>query len=272
MAETRPLILGIAGGSGCGKTYLAREIRETAGSENVAVLGMDQYFRDEGVTQGDAHRLNFDHPAHLDFDLLISDLQAIRNGDEVWTPAYDFESMTRTDRAVRIKPSRVVIFEGLFVLAEPLAGYCDLTCFLDVASDERLLGRILRDTRERGMNIEQVVDRYQRFVRPSYQVFVEPTKQNADIVVDFTYRRSLLTRMFCHLITDSIANVLDMNAFVANLRRESFAVGANFEAGFMPMTTDIIALSKAIPESIFPIDAGRKRLASPAMSQFETPG
>lgn len=272
MAESRPLILGIAGGSGCGKTYLAREIRRCAGSEKVSVLSMDQYFKDEGVAKADASQLNFDHPAHLDFDLLISDLHAIRNGDEVWTPSYDFESMTRTERAVLIQPSRVVIFEGLFVLAEPLASLCDLTCFLDVASDERLLGRILRDTRERGMDVEQVVDRYQRFVRPSYQVFVEPTKQNADIVVDFTYRRSLLTRMFCHLITDSISNVLDMNEFAANLRRESFAVGANLESGFMPVTTDIIALSKMIPERIFPVDPGRKGLASPAMSHFETSG
>ncbi len=270
MAESRPLVLGIAGGSGCGKTFLAREIRESAGAENVAVLGMDQYFRDEGVTHSDAHQTNFDHPAHVDFDLLISDLQAIHEGKEIWAPDYDFRSMKRTESAVRIQSSRVLIFEGLFVLAEPLASYCDITCFLDVASDERLLGRILRDTRERGMSIEQVVDRYQRYVRPSYQVFVEPTKQNADIVVDFTYRRSLLTRMICHLITDSIANVLDINEFAASLRRETFAMGANLESGFMPLATDIIALSKMIPENIYPIDSGRQGLASPAMSSFET--
>lgn len=271
MSLHRPLIIGIAGGSGCGKTYLAREVQRSVGDGLVSVLSMDQYFRDVELATTDPSAINFDHPAHLDFDQMIRHIDALRDGQTVRIPSYDFAKMKRTDDAIAMAPRKVVIVEGLFVLAEPLASHCDLTCFLDVATDERLLGRILRDTRERGASIEQVIDRYQRYVRPSYQIFVSPTKQNADIVVDFTYRRAMFTKLLAHLITDSIHDEIDINAFVSDLRRESYAAGANLIAGYMPLATDILALARAYPESVVPLDPSRTRLVSPAMSSFESP-
>lgn len=261
----RPLIIAIAGGSGSGKTYLANEIA-AAGQGHVSVLSMDQYFRE--IDHQTPEDINFDHPTHLDFKLMLGHLRAIKSGRSVKTPEYDFRSMRRLESKREIKPTRVVILEGLFVLAEPIAGLCDVTCFLDVATDERLLGRILRDTRERGATIEGVVDRYQRFVRPSYKVFVEPTKENADIVVDFTYRRALFSKLITHLITDTISAQIDPEEFVRNLRGTDFAFGGNLRRGYMPVSVDILKLSKAYPETIIPHDPQHTLLASPAATHF----
>lgn len=262
----RPLIIGIAGGSGSGKTYLAREISEAV-QGHVSVLSMDQYFRDTDTVN--PHNVNFDHPAHLDFALMMRHLKMLRSGKSVNAPSYDFKSMRRTPHNIVIRATRVIIFEGLFALAEPVASLCDITCFLNVATDERLLGRILRDTRERGATIEGVVDRYQRFVRPSYAVFVEPTKQNADIVVDFTYRRSLFSKLLTHLITDTISAQIDPDDFVAGIRQQGYSVGANREGGYMPLSIDILRLAKAYPESVMPFEPDRTLLASPAFAQFQ---
>lgn len=247
----RPLILAIAGGSGSGKTFLAHEIA-AAGQGHVSVLSMDQYFRE--VDHLAPENINFDHPAHLDFGLMLRHLRALRSGKSVKTPEYDFQSMCRLKVQRKIHPTRVVILEGLFVLAEPIASYCDVTCFLDVAPDQRLLGRILRDTRERGATIEGAVDRYQRFVRPSYKVFVEPTKENADIVVDFTYRRNLFSKLLTHLITDTISAQIDPDEFVRGLRGNDFAFGGNLGKGYMPASVDIIKLARAYPETVVPND------------------
>lgn len=257
---TRPLIIGIAGGSGCGKTHLARQIAEEAGDGYVSVLSMDQYFLTEH--EGPPDQINFDHPSHLDFDRMIREVNELKQGKSVVTPAYDFTTMLRLPQGITITPNRVVILEGLFVLAEPLVSLCDLTCFLDVATDERLLGRILRDTRERNATIEQVVDRYQRFVRPSYQIFVKPTMQNADVVVDFTHRRSFFTQLLIHFIRDSVQDLIDPEAFIATLKRESYAIGANMERGYMPLAVNILDLAKAYPEITNP-------MPSPALTAFQ---
>ncbi len=243
-----PLVMGIAGGSGSGKTYLARQIVETLGTERAALISMDQYFRSDVRSREEAAGINFDHPSHLDFRALIRHVKQLKAGKSVWTPSYDFGAMTQTPRSARVEPVPVVVVEGLFILAEPMASLCDLTCFLDVATDERLLGRILRDVGERKTTIEEVIDRYQRFVRPSYRVFVEPTRQNADIVVDFTFRRGLFTRLLIHLVKDYVESGWEKEAFVARLRHESYHTGIHPEDGYMPMAADIFALARAYPE------------------------
>jgi uridine kinase len=269
MPNVRPLVIGFAGGSGCGKTHLAHEIRDAAGQENVSVLSMDQYFSEIDLAVTDPSQVNFDHPAHLDFDQMIADVSALKRGETVATPQYDYGTMRRKAEPRVVKPGKVVIIEGLFVLAEPLVRLCDLTCYLDVDTDERLLGRILRDTRERAATIEQVVDRYQRFVRPSHKVFVSPTRENADIVVDFTYRRTLFTKLVSYLIRDRIEKGMDPDALVAELRGVAFSAGANLRNGYMPFSTNILMLAKAYPESVLPDGAAEAPLSSPAMSHFE---
>ena len=246
--KQRPLIVGIAGGSGSGKTYLSRVIRERLGEENVALLSMDQYFRSEMSAEISPGSVNFDHPSHLDFHRLISHVLQLRNGRSILAPTYDFASMTQTPKAVRVHARPIVVVEGLFILAEPVVSLCDVTCFLDVATDERLLGRILRDIRERSTEIENVIDRYQRFVRSSYQIFVEPTKQNADIIVDFTYHRALFTESLMRLLASYLSDHVTIDAFVRSLRSESYHTGLHPEDGYMSLTTDIFQLARAYPE------------------------
>jgi len=247
---SRPIFIGIAGGSGSGKTYLARRIQEVAGADLVSLISMDQYFRTE--KDGHPSQVNFDHPAHLDLDLMTEHLHALRLGKTVTVPRYDFRTMIQTADAVTIHPTPIVVVEGLFVLAKPIVECFDLTCFLDVEDDQRLLGRILRDTAERDSSIESIVDRYQRFVRPSYHVFVAPTKQNADVVVDFTYRRNFFTNLLIELANDVVREGFDLEAFVSNIRNESYRIGYSAQEAFMPIAVDIRLLAKAYPESAYP--------------------
>lgn len=246
--KKRPLFVGVAGGSGSGKTYLAREVATRVGADQVAILSMDQYFR-TNPAERDLRDINFDHPAHLDFRLMSRHLKKLRKGTPITAPSYDFRSMIQTPDAIEVNPKPVVLVEGLFVLAQPMVELFDVTVFLDVDPDQRLLGRILRDARERGASIEELVDRYQRFVRPSYDVFVAPTKQNADIVVDFTYRRILLAKMLTLQLRSFAEEGLDIEAFTAELRSECHHLGFTPREGSMPVSIDILKLAKDYPES-----------------------
>ena len=249
MKGERPFVLGIAGGSGCGKTYLAKAIADSVGHDQVQVLSMDRYFRSKESNQLVAD-INFDHPAHLDFELMIRHIKDLRKGKSVTAPLYDFRDMTREKKATAIDPKPILIVEGLFVLAEPMVQHLDVTCFLDVDDDQRLLGRIMRDVPERSSTIEEIVDRYQRFVRPSYQVFVAPTKQNADIVVDFTYRRILFTKLLSLLVTESTQVGFDFEGFVQEMKGECHHLGFTPAGGEMPVSIDILRLAKDYPESV----------------------
>lgn len=246
----RPGLFGIAGGSGCGKSYLVRHIQNAVGKNVVSVIGMDQYFRSE--THGDASNVNFDHPAHLDFDLLLKHLTSLKEGQTVRVPSYDFLTMIQTPDAIEVKPTPIIIVEGLFVLAEPMRRLFDLTCFLDVEVDQRLLGRILRDQHERKATIDETIERYQRFVRPSYRIFVEPTRQEADIVVDFTYRRSLFATMLVELMRDYVRGGFDFEKFVGSVREDTYRIGYSAHDPVMPLSVDIRELAKAYPEQILP--------------------
>jgi len=251
VSNSKPVLIGIAGGSGCGKTFLASEVRRQAGEDKISLLSMDQYFRSD-VPRGKPEDINFDHPKHLDFHRMIKDIETLKSGESVTAPTYDFQRMVQTPDALVIEPAPAVIVEGLFVLAEPAVRLFDLTCFLHVDADERLLGRILRDVNERGSSIEQIIDRYQRFVRPSYQVFVAPTAQNADVVVDFTFRRAFFGQLLVHVIRDYVTGGFGFDDLVRSVRSENFQLGVRPESGSMPFTTDIFKLAKAFPEETFP--------------------
>lgn len=259
----RPVLIGIAGGSGSGKTHLARRVQEGAGEDCVAVLSMDQYFRREGADN--PRRVNFDHPAHIDFRQMLVDLRALKRGRSVMAPTYDFATMRQSPRSVRVHARKIVLVEGLFVLAEPIVKLFDLTCFLDVAPDQRLLGRILRDLEERNADIAAIVDRYQRFVRPAYDVFVAPTMHNADVVVDFTYRRALFSEMLTHIARDYVTGDLDIEPFLDRVRREAFHIGYRPEDGAMPISVDIFKLAKAFPPSMIPGGIPEEPAVSPRL-------
>lgn len=250
MSDRQTIFLGIAGGSGSGKTHLARRVLELAGKEHAALISMDQYFRTTG--QADSGDINFDHPNHLDLDLLTHHLSDLRAGRSVHVPRYDFATRKQVPDANEVRPVPVIIVEGLFVLSTPVLDHLDMTCFLHVADDQRLLGRIMRDLKEREAHIPTIVERYQRFVRPSYHVFVAPSRHNADIVVDFTYRRALFSRLLAHIVVDYANGSLDLPSLLLELKSESYTLGYRADESIMPMGIDIRKLAEAYPENAFP--------------------
>lgn len=259
--------MGIAGGSGSGKTYLAKELVTSLGAASACLLSMDQYFLTEVDEPDEARSVNFDHPSRLDFRRMIQDVRLLREGRGINAPSYDFTNMKQTPGSVPVESRPVVVIEGLFVLAEPMVSLCDMTCFLDVAPDERLLGRIMRDLNERGASIEDVIDRYQRYVRPSYQIFVAPTMQNADIVVDFTFRRALFSQLLSGLLKTYLADDMDIDTLVGLIRNESYQLSSHPEDGYMSLTTDIFKLAQAYPENSKAREWERT-LSSPAVTSF----
>ncbi|MBL8065286.1 MAG: uridine kinase [Chthonomonadaceae bacterium] len=259
-----PVLIGLAGGSGSGKTFLARQIQVEAGADSVALLGMDQYFRPRQNDDDDT-RVNFDHPAYIDFRALIRDIKSLRIRKKVLAPSYDFLTQTSQPKSIEVEPRDIVIVEGLFVLAQPVHKLFDLTCFLDVAPDQRLLGRILRDNAERGAGLAEIVDRYQRYVRPAYDVFVAPTMHNADVVVDFTYRRAMFTAMLAHMASDYSKGVLDLQRLIESVKQESFHMGYRPEQGIMPITADIFQLAKAYPPTLLPTGVPTQQPSEPRL-------
>lgn len=168
------------------------------------------------------------------------------------TPSYDFATQTQTPEAIRTEPKPVIIVEGLFVLAEPVAHLFDLTVFLDVEADQRLIGRILRDVKERGSSLEWAIDRYQRFVRPSYEVFVDPTRQYADVVVDFTYRRAFFQELLAQTIAVVVKSKVPVQEGLRKLRDEQIALGLMPGRAMRPVGINILELAKICPADVCP--------------------
>ncbi len=222
-----PVLLGIAGGSGSGKTYLARRIQQAAGPEQVAVLSMDQYFCSltDAERQLDPRDINFDHPSHIDFQLLAAHLQALRAGQRIFAPSYDFRTQVQTPDCIPVEPARVVVVEGLFILSQPLVRLFDLTVFLEVDADQRLIGRLLRDLDERDADIHWNIDRYQRFVRPGYETFVKPNRLAADVVVDFTFRRRLFQELLVAAVRGYVIHGADLRGLIDIVRSDGYQPG-----------------------------------------------
>jgi uridine kinase len=204
--QNRPLVIGLAGGSGSGKTTIAEAIVETVGADSVALIQHDAYYRDLAhIPLDERVRVNFDHPDSLETDLLIRHLGQLRSGSSIEHPVYDFSTHTRTDRTVQVDPERVVIVEGILVLSEPaLRALMDLKIYVDTDADLRLLRRLRRDLLERGRTIESVLDQYMTTVRPMHLQFVEVSKRYADIIVPEGYNASVVGTV-TSLIRDFLA-------------------------------------------------------------------
>jgi uridine kinase len=181
----RPVVLGVAGGSGSGKTTVARAILDSVGRERIAFLEQDSYYRAVAWEGGDAIRQhNFDHPSALDNDLLVSHLDALRSGLPVQVPIYDFVQHRRTTKTRRVPPRPVVLVEGILLFAEQrLRDLMDFKIFVDTDADVRLVRRLRRDIEERGRAVEDVMRQYMDSVRPMHLEFVEPSKRWADVIV-----------------------------------------------------------------------------------------
>ena len=179
------LVIGIAGGTGSGKTTVVNKILQQLNAEGVNVLSQDNYYHDnQHLTLSEREVLNYDHPKSIDFDLLIQHVKALKNGEPIEQPIYSFVTHSRTGDHVLIDPKNVLIVEGILVLtnSELLKEY-DLKVFVHADSDERLIRRIRRDTQERGRDLQEVLHRYQTTLKPMHQEFIEPSKNEADLIV-----------------------------------------------------------------------------------------
>ena len=181
----RPCILGVAGGTGSGKTTVVRSILEAAGEDRIALIEQDSYYRDiDWRSEADLLRHNFDHPAALDDDLLVAHLAALKAGHPVEVPIYDFVRHRRTPRTRRVLPLPVILLEGILIFVEPaLRELLDFKIYVDTDADLRLIRRLGRDIAERGRSVQDVLRQYLETVRPMHLEFVEPSKRWADIII-----------------------------------------------------------------------------------------
>jgi uridine kinase len=181
----QPIIMGVAGGTGSGKTTVAREILRRVGEEHIAYIPHDAYYRDLAHLPFQLReRINFDHPDSLETDLLVEHLKTWREGQAIEMPVYDFTTHQRTDRTIRVEPQRVALVEGILVFAEPkLREVLDVKLYVDTDADIRFIRRLGRDIAERGRSMESVVDQYLSTVRPMHLQFVEPSRRYADVVI-----------------------------------------------------------------------------------------
>lgn len=185
MTQTTPLVIGIAGGSGSGKTTVVREILNRIGADRIAYLQHDSYYKDMSGFPSALHsEINFDHPNSIETELLITHLISLREGHAVQVPIYDFATDSRTSETLTVNPRKVILVEGILIFTEPeLRKLFDIKIFVDTDADVRLIRRLDRDINERGRSAESVIKQYQGTVRPMHLEFVEPSKRYADIII-----------------------------------------------------------------------------------------
>lgn len=181
----KPVIIGIAGGSGSGKTSVTKAIYNHFKGESIDVIEQDAYYRDQSHLPFEERlKTNYDHPLAFDNDLLIVHLQQLQEGKAIEKPVYDYALHTRSEQVVIVEPKNVIILEGILVLDdERLRDMMDIKLFVDTDADIRIIRRIARDINERGRTLDSVVDQYINVVRPMHNQFIEPTKRYADIII-----------------------------------------------------------------------------------------
>lgn len=179
------LIVGIAGGTGSGKTTVVRKIIEKLPKESVAILSQDSYYKDNGdLPLEERQKINFDHPNSLEFDLLTSHLKNLKKGNTIEEPIYSYISCTRSEETISVKPKDVIIVEGILVLTnKQLRDMFDIKVFVYADPDDRIIRVIKRDIIERGRTVERVIERYYATVKPMHEQFIEPSKKYADLIV-----------------------------------------------------------------------------------------
>lgn len=179
------LIIGIAGGTGCGKTTVVNQILTELPEGEVGVISQDSYYKDTSHLSLDERvKINFDHPRSIDFELLESHLKDLKQGKDIQQPAYSFIKHNRTGDTILTHPRKVMIVEGILILTNPeLREMFDIKIFVHADSDERLIRRLKRDISERGRDLDEVLARYQNTLKPMHQQFIEPMKEYADIII-----------------------------------------------------------------------------------------
>ncbi|MDR7315109.1 uridine kinase [Brevibacillus nitrificans] len=209
-----PVLIGVAGGSGSGKTTVARELFRQFQNDSVTMIEQDSYYKNQDHLKMEERQLtNYDHPFAFDNDLMLSHLQDLLKGKAIEKPIYDFKEHTRKKETVLIEPKDVIILEGMLILEdERIRGLMDIKVFVDTDADVRIVRRMLRDIEERGRSMESVVNQYLNVVRPMHLQFIEPTKRYADVIIpEGGYNRVALD-----LLSTKISNILLEKQQLAN--------------------------------------------------------
>lgn len=199
------IVIGIAGGTGSGKSTFTNRLKEEFKDE-VAVIYHDNYYRDQShITFEERKKTNYDHPDSIETELLIEHLKELKKGNAIQCPVYDYSQHNRSDQVITIEPKRVILLEGILVLAdERLRDLIDIKVYVEADADERILRRVIRDVKERGRDIEGVVEQYLTTVKPMHYLYVEPTRSTADIVIN-----SGKNPIAFELVKNSIQNILE---------------------------------------------------------------
>lgn len=200
------MIIGICGGTGSGKTTIARSIVEDVGRDRVVLIEQDSYYRNlADMPLDERHQANFDHPDSIDSDMLVDHLMRLKQGLAVEMPLYDFKTHTRSDRIKRIEPKPVVIVEGILIFAEPrVLGLLDMRVFVDTPDDIRFIRRLQRDIAERGRTVDSVIEQFYRTVRPMHFEFVEPSKRHADIIIPEGSNPGISIELLCSMVRQKL--------------------------------------------------------------------
>ncbi len=180
----KPIVIGIAGGTGSGKSTIVKKIREDIG-DNVAIICHDYYYKsNDDLSYEQRSKLNFDHPNSLDTNMMIEDIRALKDNKSVDIPVYDFVNHTRSEQKIHVEPKKVIIVEGILIFENiELVKELDIKVFVDTDADVRIIRRIVRDVKERGRSLDSVVEQYLTTVKVMHEQFVEPSKKKADIII-----------------------------------------------------------------------------------------
>ncbi|MBX3244726.1 MAG: uridine kinase [Acidobacteria bacterium] len=208
------MIIGICGGTGSGKTTIARAIVEAVGGRNVVLVEQDSYYRNlADMPLDERHQANFDHPDSIDSDMLVNHLMRLKQGLSAEMPLYDFKTHTRSDRIEIIEPKPVVIVEGILIFAEPrVLDLLDVRVYVDTPDDIRFIRRLKRDIAERGRTVESVIEQYYRTVRPMHFEFVVPSKRHADIIIPEGANTGITIDFLCSMVREKLVEQQAENA------------------------------------------------------------
>ncbi len=204
------MIIGICGGTGSGKTTIARSIVESVSAQNVVLVEQDSYYRNlSDMPLDERHQANFDHPDSLDSDMLVNHLLRLKQGLSIEMPLYDFATHTRSEKIEIIEPRPVVIVEGILIFAEPrVLDLLDVRVYVDTPDDIRLMRRLRRDITERGRTFERTLEQYERTIRPMHYEFVEPSKRHADIIIPEGAQTGVTVEVLCGLVQRKLSKEL----------------------------------------------------------------
>jgi uridine kinase len=208
-SQVKPLVIGIAGGSGSGKSTVARKLADALRQASVVFLDMDAYYRNlTHLTLEERRLVNWDHPDAFDFDLLAEQLETLASGRAIRKPVYDFVTHTRREECELVEPADVIVIDGILLFAEArIRDLCDVKVFVDADADVRVLRRIRRDMRDRGRPLEEIIDQYLSTVKPMHLQFVEPSKRYADVIVPRGGRNAVAIEMIVAKIQRRLGGV-----------------------------------------------------------------